>query len=547
MAAELSHFDTTRRGYAMAGIFISYRREDSAGWTGRLAERLRQKFGSESIFMDIDTIQPGTDFAEALRTAVGACEVVLAMIGPEWSLAKNAEGQARLQDTNDWVRTELTTALSRSIPVVPVLVGGASLPKLVTLPDDLKKLFNYQAQELTDKRWEYDSGQLVQVLEKVVRGAKPERNIAQTILSQRSIWVALVILGLLLALGSLQFLKGMSGTDDRTSQKNESGASESSVLPPPPASKAAQVPVPAVASRAEKPTDNTPDIQQSTVAQQEAERPIATPPATSEKSGTEKVTPSASPTDQKGRSLPAGIEVKFIAGDLIYRLVSIRLEENSSDSWLLIGSFLIRNSGEGVYVEYCNDFRILADGSRHAPTKCPGLVMINNDSENTGEVIFIVPKSVRTVGLRITRGELETVIPIDLKSGVSPSVAQSPGIPKLLSQIAPMQVSNRMATYDFRRVTLEPYNVESFLLRLSIRITTSDSWHGFGGSANFRLILNNLSYEPIRGRYKQVDPNTYADEEVLFIVPKSATQILLRVKDGDNWRNLPIDLKTGKS
>jgi TIR domain len=57
----------------MSGIFISYRREDSAGWTGRLAERLKQKFGTASIFMDIDTIQPGTDFAEALRSAVSSC------------------------------------------------------------------------------------------------------------------------------------------------------------------------------------------------------------------------------------------------------------------------------------------------------------------------------------------------------------------------------------------------------------------------------------------------------------------------------------------
>src|SRR5262249_21189585 len=127
MAADLSHFDTTHRGYAMAGIFISYRREDSAGWTGRLAERLRQKFGSESIFMDIDTIQPGTDFTKALHSAVGACDVLLAMIGPEWPVAKNSEGQIRLEDPNDWVRTELTTALSRSIPIIPVLVGGASL------------------------------------------------------------------------------------------------------------------------------------------------------------------------------------------------------------------------------------------------------------------------------------------------------------------------------------------------------------------------------------------------------------------------------------
>lgn len=192
----------------MPNIFISYRREDSAGWTGRIAERLRKKFGSESIFMDIDTIQPGTDFTEALRSAVGACDVLLAMIGPAWSVAKNAEGQTRLEDPNDWVRMELTTALSRNIPVIPVLVGGSSLPKTSTLPHDLQKLSNYQTHELTDKRWDYDSTRLIQVLEKVVRETKPKRYIARRFLRRRSSWVALVILGLLLAIASVEFLKG---------------------------------------------------------------------------------------------------------------------------------------------------------------------------------------------------------------------------------------------------------------------------------------------------------------------------------------------------
>jgi TIR domain len=278
----------------MSGIFISYRREDSAGWTGRLAERLKQKFGAESIFMDIDTIQPGTDFAEALRSAVGACDVLLAMIGPEWSLAKNAEGQARLQDPNDWVRTELTTALSRSIPVIPVFVGGASLPKLATLPDDLKKLFQYQAHELTDKRWEYDSNQLVQVLQKVVRGAKPKRNIAQIILTGRSTWVALVILGIVLVLGAFQLRRHVSSTEDGTSQKNEARVSELSVATPPPESKPAEMPVSAVANPAEQPPEATADEQQSKVDQHKPASSVARPTATSQKSRSEKRIPSAS-------------------------------------------------------------------------------------------------------------------------------------------------------------------------------------------------------------------------------------------------------------
>jgi hypothetical protein len=270
----------------MSGIFISYRREDSAGWTGRLAERLKQKFGAESIFMDIDTIQPGTDFAEALRAAVGACDVLLAMIGPEWSIAKNYEGQIRLEDPNDWVRMELTTALSRSIPVIPVLVGGISLPKLATLPEDLKKLFNYQAHELTDKRWEFDSSQLVQVLEKVVRGAKPKRNIVQTILAGRSTWVALVVTGVLLALASISYYGASLKLE-----KNESGISSSGNVIPPVEPKEVETSLPLVPS--EMPTENTENKAQSTVDHQASS--ATTPASASEKSTADTRIPSASP------------------------------------------------------------------------------------------------------------------------------------------------------------------------------------------------------------------------------------------------------------
>jgi hypothetical protein len=353
----------------MSGIFISYRREDSAGWTGRLAERLKQKFGAEAIFMDIDTIQPGTDFAEALRAAVGGCGVLLAMIGPEWSIAKNSEGQLRLEDPNDWVRTELTTALNRSIPVIPVLVGGASLPKLAALPDDLKKVFQYQAHELTDKRWEYDSNQLVQVLEKVVRGAKPKRNITQTILAGRSVWVAMVVLGLLLALASILFLKGRAGTDHEASRQMESTLSQSNLVTPPPEPEAAEIPAPPVDNPAEKLTENTSDNQQLTAAQQETACAAGKSIANNENSGSEKV-PASQSGSQGARSLPAGIEVKFNGGDLVYRLASVRLEENSNDSLRLVISFVIRNTGvTGVYVHYFESFRLLVDGTRRSPTK----------------------------------------------------------------------------------------------------------------------------------------------------------------------------------
>ncbi|MFO0700612.1 MAG: toll/interleukin-1 receptor domain-containing protein [Nitrospira sp.] len=139
----------------MGGIFLSYRREDSAGWTGRLAEQLKTRFGWESIFMDIDTIEPGTDFTEALQQAVSSCDALLAMIGPEWATATDKSGKPRLEDPHDWVRVEISAALKRNIRVIPVLVGGASVPTKELLPDELDPLAHRQAHELTDKRWNY--------------------------------------------------------------------------------------------------------------------------------------------------------------------------------------------------------------------------------------------------------------------------------------------------------------------------------------------------------------------------------------------------------
>jgi hypothetical protein len=142
----------------------SYRREDSAGWTGRLSEHLKERFGADSIFMDIDTIQPGADFTEALQAAVSSCDVLLAMIGPNWATVTDQSGKRRLEDPADWVRTEIAVALTRKIRVIPVLVGGASVPTIDLLPDDLDALAQRQAHELTDTRWAYDVEQLVKTL-----------------------------------------------------------------------------------------------------------------------------------------------------------------------------------------------------------------------------------------------------------------------------------------------------------------------------------------------------------------------------------------------
>lgn len=153
----------------MAGIFISYRRDDSPGHAGRIFDRLRSRFGSDAVFMDVAAIEAGVDFVEALHAAVGSCDALVAVIGPQWFSAA-PDGRRRLDDPHDFVRLEIAGALERNIRVLPVLVEGASLPPTADLPDDLRALTRRQAVELRDSRWDDDIERLVHALEKLVAG-----------------------------------------------------------------------------------------------------------------------------------------------------------------------------------------------------------------------------------------------------------------------------------------------------------------------------------------------------------------------------------------
>ena len=152
----------------MSDIFVSYRRVDSAGWTGRLVATLKEQFGEDAVFKDIDMIQPGVDFVEAIRAAVGSCKVLLAVIGPGWLRALGDVGRDRRNGADDYVRTEISAALNRKVPVIPVLIGGAGMPRQDDLPTDLEALARRNAIEVSDTRWDYDSERLVAALERTL-------------------------------------------------------------------------------------------------------------------------------------------------------------------------------------------------------------------------------------------------------------------------------------------------------------------------------------------------------------------------------------------
>jgi hypothetical protein len=148
----------------MRAIFISYRREDAEGQAGRLFDDLVIHFGEDAVFMDVAGIEPGRDFRRAIDEQVASCGVLLAVIGKNWFDAKDESGRHRLDDPMDFVRLETASALKRDIPVIPVLVRGASMPRVEQLPPDLAELAYRNAVELTHARWDSDVELLVKAL-----------------------------------------------------------------------------------------------------------------------------------------------------------------------------------------------------------------------------------------------------------------------------------------------------------------------------------------------------------------------------------------------
>jgi TIR domain len=147
-----------------AKVFISYRRADSAGYSGRVMDRLDRELGRDLVFMDVDAIPLGTNFSKVLHEEVAKCSVLLAVIGPNWLDARDEHGNRRLDNPNDFVRIEIGAALQRSIPVIPLLLDGAKIPKADELPEDLKELALRNGMEIRHASFQDDMNRLIRGL-----------------------------------------------------------------------------------------------------------------------------------------------------------------------------------------------------------------------------------------------------------------------------------------------------------------------------------------------------------------------------------------------
>ena len=168
-------------GLSSYGIFLSYRREDSAPYARLLQFQLSERIPDARLFVDMDSIEPGLDFAEVIREALDSCTVLVALIGRQWATLADEEGHRRLDNPDDYVRFEVQTALERGVRVIPVLVDGARPIRQQQLPSELQKLARLNALELSYGRYEYDADRLLNLLQRLLTHLTDAERLAQSI------------------------------------------------------------------------------------------------------------------------------------------------------------------------------------------------------------------------------------------------------------------------------------------------------------------------------------------------------------------------------
>ena len=150
------------------GIFLSYRHQDAAPYARLLQSQLRERFPGVRVFMDLDSIEAGLDFAEVIGEAVDSCAVLMALIGRQWATLADEQGRRRLDDPDDWVRFEIRAALERGVRVIPVLVDGVKPLRQEQLPAELQKLARLNTVDLSYGRYEYDAARLLDLVQGVL-------------------------------------------------------------------------------------------------------------------------------------------------------------------------------------------------------------------------------------------------------------------------------------------------------------------------------------------------------------------------------------------
>ena len=157
----------------MTQIFFSYRRIDSHHWQTKLYDHLHSHFGSQ-ISKDIDNIPVGKSFSDILKDKILLCDVMLVIIGPDWLEAKNQNGQRRIDDEHDFIRTEIAIAFSLNKRVIPVLLDETNMPRTTDIPANLRELATKQPVHIREQSWGADINHLIETINEAFASGAPQ-------------------------------------------------------------------------------------------------------------------------------------------------------------------------------------------------------------------------------------------------------------------------------------------------------------------------------------------------------------------------------------
>jgi len=157
------------------GVFINYRREDTAGIALALHDRVAGRFGAENVFLDVRNLTPGVNWLEEIRSRGTSCRVFISLIGARWMASlRERQPSSRTDQVVDEARREIEMALNRGseVEVIPVLVDDTAIPSPDSLPRSLRGLATRQAERLRVTHFDQDVDRLIQTIEDIRR--RPE-------------------------------------------------------------------------------------------------------------------------------------------------------------------------------------------------------------------------------------------------------------------------------------------------------------------------------------------------------------------------------------
>jgi TIR domain len=470
----------------MPRIFICYRRDDTAGHTGRLRDGLCAEFGDHEIFRDVDTIGPGDDFVQAVERGIASCRVFLAIIGRQWLTSSDREGRRRLDDPADHVRTEVAKALECGVRVIPVLVQGASMPASAKLPDNIKRFADHNAIELDDEGWASDVRRLFDAIEQELhRSPRPGNG------SRRRLRLRQAYVGLFAA--------------------------------------AALVVVVLVARHQPEPSRPT-------------AASAASPDSPADPAGA-RADP-ATPGPETRVSFPAGAEAQI--GALVYEVQDATVT-STADSRTLTVRMRVTNHSQYDATFFDSGFRLDVDGQPHGATSGNNeVVAANSAREHT--ITFSLPPHAASATLRVTNGGETAAMPVDLNGRSGPSAAQDRELRRSGKRTFAVPVSPDAARMRFGDLTCELRSTSvhrysnKLTLTLEVRVRNASRYDAEFGDSHFRLLLDETARPPVSGVSTVVAGESSRDAAIVFDLPLDARNVVLRTRFGERTVEVPLHL-----